>query len=76
MPNFHRVVITGIGAVSPIGNNIDEYLLSLQKGVNGVSGVTLFGPEQHPCKCAAEVKNLKSENFIEAKESKRITNCI
>ena len=32
MPNFHRVVITGIGAVTPIGNNIDEYLLSLQKG--------------------------------------------
>jgi len=71
MPNFHRVVITGIGAVTPIGNNIDEYLLSLQKGTNGVSGITLFDPEQHPCKFAAEVKNLQSENFIEAKESKR-----
>ena len=44
MPNFHRVVITGIGAVTPIGNNIDEYLLSLQKGTNGVSGITLFDP--------------------------------
>ena len=33
MPNFHRVVITGLGAVTPIGNNIDEYLLSLQKGL-------------------------------------------
>ena len=40
MPNFHRVVITGIGAVTPIGNNIDEYLLSLQRGINGVSGIT------------------------------------
>ena len=66
MPNFHRVVITGIGAVTPIGNNIDEYLLSLQKGTNGVSDITLFDPEQHPCKFAAEVKNLQSENFIEA----------
>ena len=56
MPNFHRVVITGIGAVTPIGNNIDEYLLSLQKGVNGVSGITLFDPVDHPCKFAAEVK--------------------
>ena len=71
MPNFHRVVITGIGAVTPIGNNIDEYLVGLQTGTNGVSDITLFDPEQHPCKFAAEVKNLQSENFIEAKESKR-----
>ena len=49
MPNFHRVVITGIGPVTPIGNNIDEYLLSLQKGINGVSGITLFDPAHHPC---------------------------
>ena len=61
MPNFHRVVITGIGAVTPIGNNIDEYLAGLQTGTNGVSDITLFDPEQHPCKFAAEVKifNLK-----------------
>ena len=71
MAIFHRVVITGIGAVTPIGNNIDEYLLGLQKGANGVSDITLFNPEQHPCKFAAEVKNLQSENFIEPKESKR-----
>ena len=32
MPNLHRVVITGIGAVTPIGNNIDEYLVGLQTG--------------------------------------------
>ena len=37
MPNFHRVVITGIGAVTPIGNNIDEYLVGLQTGTNGVT---------------------------------------
>ncbi len=71
MPNFHRVVVTGIGAVTPIGNNIDEYLLSLQKGTNGVSNITLFNPEEHPCKFAAEVKNLELEKFIEPKESKR-----
>ncbi len=69
--NFHRVVITGIGAVTPIGNNIDEYLIGLQRGTNGVSGITLFNPEQHPCKFAAEVKNLHPEDFIEPKESKR-----
>ena len=71
MPNFHRVVVTGIGAVTPIGNNIDEYLVGLQKGTNGVSDITLFDPLEHSCKFAAEVKDLEAEKFIEAKESKR-----
>ena len=71
MGNFHRVVITGIGAVTPIGNSIEEYLLGLQKGTNGVSNITLFDSNLHPCKFAAEVKNLQLENFIEPKESKR-----
>ena len=71
MGNFHRVVITGIGAVTPIGNNIEDYLLGLQKGTNGVSNITLFDANLHPCKFAAEVKNLQLENFIEPKESKR-----
>ena len=71
MASLHRVVITGIGAVTPIGNNINEYLFGLQNGMNGVSGITLFDPEHHPCKFAAEVKNLKTEDYIEPKESKR-----
>ena len=71
MGNFHRVVITGIGAVTPIGNSIEEYLLGLQKGTNGVSNITLFDANLHPCKFAAEVKNLQLENYIEPKESKR-----
>ena len=44
MPNFHRVVITGIGAVTPIGNNIDEYLVGLQTGNNAVSYTHLTLP--------------------------------
>ena len=55
---------------APIGNNIDEDLVGLQTGANGVSDITLFDPEQHLQICC-EVKNLQSENFIEAKESKR-----
>ena len=71
MGNFHRVVITGMGAVTPIGNSIEEYLLGLQKGANGVSNITLFDANLHPCKFAAEVKNLQLEKYIEPKESKR-----
>ena len=71
MADFHRVVVTGIGAITPIGNDIDEFLSSLQKGKNGVSNITLFNPEDHPCKFAAEVKNLKLEEYLEPKEAKR-----
>ena len=71
MATFHRVVVTGIGAVTPIGNNIDEYLMGLQSGLNGVSKITLFNAEEHPCKFGAEVKNLQLEKFIEPKEAKR-----
>ena len=71
MGNFHRVVITGIGAVTPIGNSVEEYLLGLQRGANGVSNITLFDASHHQCKFAAEVKNLQLENYIEPKESKR-----
>ena len=71
MADLHRVVVTGIGAITPIGNNIDEYLKSLQQGQNGVANITLFNPEDHPCKFAAEVKNLAIEDFIEPKEAKR-----
>ena len=71
MATFHRVVVTGIGAVTPIGNNIDEYLIGLQSGLNGVSNITLFNAEGHPCKFGAEVKNLQLEKFIEPKEAKR-----
>lgn len=53
-----RVVVTGIGAVSPIGNNITEYWESLKKGVNGIDRITKFDTEGQDCKLAGEVKNL------------------
>ena len=64
MSNFHRGVITGIGAVTPIGNNIDEYLVSLQTGTNGVSEITLFNPEQHPCKFHKLCHKKSSKKFV------------
>lgn len=52
-----RVVITGIGAVTPIGNNIKEYFDSLQKGVCGIGFVTRFDASAFKTKVVAEVKN-------------------
>ena len=63
-----RVVITGIGVVSPIGNNITDFNNSLQNGVNGISEITLFDKESSSIKIAAEVKNLDFNSFINKKE--------
>ena len=71
MDNLHRVVITGIGAITPIGNNVDEYLLGLQSGLNGVAPITIFDASQHACRFAAEVKDFDPTGILEPKESKR-----
>jgi len=71
MENLHRVVITGIGAITPIGNTVDQYLAGLQKGVNGVGPITLFDASNHACRFGAEVKNFDPTGFLEPKESKR-----
>ena len=71
MENLHRVVITGLGAITPIGNTVDEYFLGLQSGLNGVAPITLFDASKHACRFAAEVKNLDPTGILEPKESKR-----
>lgn len=55
---MNRVVVTGIGIVSPIGNNVGEFWTSLQNGVNGIDEITKFDTADQDCKLAAEVKNL------------------
>ena len=67
-----RVVITGIGVVSPIGNNITDFNNSLQNGVNGISEITLFDKENSSIKIAAEVKNLDFNSFINKKEMNKM----
>jgi len=71
MENLHRVVITGLGAITPIGNNVDQYLLGLKSGLNGVDSITLFDASNHACRFAAEIKNFDPTGKLEPKESKR-----
>ncbi len=71
MENLHRVVITGLGAITPIGNTVDDYLAGMKSGRNGVAPITLFDASAHACRFAAEVKNLDPTGFLEPKESKR-----
>ncbi len=71
MEKLHRVVITGLGAITPIGNNLESYLKGLQSGQNGVDQITLFDASSHACRFAAEVKNFDPTGKLEPKESKR-----
>ncbi len=63
-----RVVITGAGVVSPIGNNIADFNNSLKNGTNGISDITLYDNEKSSIKIAAEVKNLDFNSFFDNKE--------
>lgn len=67
-----RVVITGMGVVSPIGNNIDDFLESLKKGKNGIDFITHFDTSDMKIKIAGEVKNFDPTVAIDKKETKRM----
>jgi 3-oxoacyl-[acyl-carrier-protein] synthase II len=67
-----RVVVTGLGALTPIGNNVKEYTEALQKGLSGAARITLFDCSQFKTQFACEVKNYVAENHIEKKEVRRI----
>ncbi len=68
---LHRVVVTGLGAITPIGNTVKDYLDGLTSGRNGVAAITLFDAASHACRFAAEVKDFDPKDFLEPKESKR-----
>ncbi|WP_200905805.1 beta-ketoacyl-ACP synthase II [Caloranaerobacter sp. TR13] len=67
-----RVVITGIGIISPIGIGIEEFWSSIKEGKNGVDYITRFDTEGYSTKIAAEVKDFKPEDYMDKKESKRM----
>ncbi len=70
--NKRRVVVTGIGAVSPVGLNPDEMWQSLIAGKSGVAQITAFDTSNFDVRIAAEVKGFKPEDWIDQREVKRL----
>lgn len=70
--NLRRVVVTGLGALTPIGNSVPDYWDSLVKGVSGAAPITKFNAEKFRTKFACEVKNLDILNHIDRKESRKM----
>lgn len=67
-----RVVVTGLGALTPIGNNVKEYWDGLINGVSGSAPITLFDASQFKTQFACEVKNFDPTQFIHPKEARKM----
>ena len=67
-----RVVVTGLGAVTPIGNNVEEFWQGIQEGRVGIGPITKFDTTEYKVKIAAEVKNFKAADYMDFKAAKRM----
>lgn len=72
MTNSKRVVITGLGVVSPVGNNLNEFWTSLLAGKSGIQRITQFDPTEFTSQIAGEVKNFDSSCYISAKSQRHM----
>ena len=67
-----RVVITGMGAISPLGNSIEEFWTNIKDGVCGIGEITRFDTTDFPCKVAAELKSFDPADYMDKKEARRM----
>ncbi|QEC40879.1 beta-ketoacyl-ACP synthase II [Pseudobacter ginsenosidimutans] len=67
-----RVVVTGIGALTPIGNNLEEYWNGLINGVSGADAITLFDASKFKTRFACELKNFDPLEFLDKKEARKL----
>ena len=70
--NRHRVVITGLGVTSVLGNTIDEYWNGLLQGQSGIGKIQLFDASDLPCQIAGELIDFNPEDFFSKKEIRRM----
>ena len=67
-----RVVITGLGAITPLGNNVEEFWKGIKEGKCGIDQITKFDTTDFKVKLAAEVKGYNPEDYFEKREAKRL----
>ena len=67
-----RVVVTGLGAVTPIGNNVDDFWTSVKTGKIGFDHITKFDTTDYKCHIAAELKDFNPQDFMDRKAAKRM----
>ncbi|NCR42334.1 MAG: beta-ketoacyl-ACP synthase II [Microcystis aeruginosa W13-11] len=67
-----RVVITGMGAITPLGNNLADYWTGLINGKSGIGLITHFDASRHACRIAGEVRGFDPHDYVDRKEAKRM----
>ena len=67
-----RVVVTGLGAITPIGNNVEEFWKGIKEGKCGIDEITKFDTTNFKVKLAAEVKGYNPEEYFDRREAKRL----
>ena len=67
-----RVVVTGVGLVSPVGVGTEETWAALLRGDSGIDRISLFNPDKYSCQFAGEVKGFVPEEFVERKDVKKM----
>ena len=67
-----RVVVTGMGAITPIGLSVDEFFASVKEGKTGFAEITHFDASEYKCHLAAEVKNFDAKQYMDPKAAKRM----
>ena len=72
MPQLKRVVVTGIGTLTPLGNNLQDYWNNLVAGVSGAAPITLFDASKFKTRFACEVKGFDPTQFMEKKEARKL----
>jgi 3-oxoacyl-[acyl-carrier-protein] synthase II len=70
--DLKRIVVTGMGAITPLGNTVDEFWNSLLNGVSGAAGITRFDASKHKTQFACEIKNYDQNNYFDRKEAKKL----
>ena len=73
--NIARVVVTGLGALTPIGNNVGAYWRGLSQGVSGAAPITRFDASKRRTRFACELKDYRVEDFLERKETRKMDPC-
>ena len=67
-----KIVITGLGAVAPNGNSVDEFWTSLTAGISGIGPITCFDPSGHRVKIAGELSGFEPESVLDPKEIRKL----
>jgi len=70
--NETRVVVTGMGAITCLGNSVEEFWTGLKNGQSGIQQISLVSPDGFPCKVSGEIRDFNANDYMDRKEARRM----